>query len=103
MKNNLFYDAVRYAFANDYRVYPVTEDNYNYRVVVERGSKKAVSSKIYTKNTIDKAIERTIFKIQENAIKSTKKQVTGNETTRWKGREQEASEENGKHGLFASG
>ena len=45
-------EAVRYAFKEGYRIYPVTKDNVNYQIEVSKAHQKALLTKFYNKNNI---------------------------------------------------
>ena len=49
-------DALKWCFDNDYKIYPVTEDNQNYRLVVERGAQRKMGKRIYNWRQIDQAV-----------------------------------------------
>ena len=49
-------DALQWCFRNDYKIYPVTEDNQNYRLMIERGAQKKMGQRIYNWRQIDQAV-----------------------------------------------
>ena len=56
-------DVIKTVFGLNYVIFPVTSDNVTFKIHIHRGQKKAVIKQIYTKRTIDKAIEELYKKI----------------------------------------
>jgi hypothetical protein len=48
--------AAQWAIGNDYMIYPVTKDNINYNIVVEKGVKKVMIEQVYNKKSIHEGI-----------------------------------------------
>jgi len=49
-------EAVRYAFSEGYRIYPVTKDNVVYQIEVSKAHQKALLTKLYNKNNVHDGI-----------------------------------------------
>ena len=62
-------EAIKYCFKNNYRIYPTTTDNVTFKITMERGVKKATIKQIYTKRTIDKAVEKLYLRIHNESTK----------------------------------
>ncbi len=48
--------ASQWAIANDFIIYPVTKDNINYNIIVEKGVKKVMIEQTYDKKSIHEGI-----------------------------------------------
>tara|TARA_Y100001938_G_C7996582_1_gene382419 strand:+ start:193 stop:411 length:219 start_codon:yes stop_codon:yes gene_type:complete len=55
--------AVQWAIANDFYIYPVTEDNLIYNIIVEKGNKKAMLQEKYNKKTVHEGIAEVYSKL----------------------------------------
>ena len=49
--------------ANDFYIYPVTKDNLNYNIVVEKGNKKAIIQEKYNKRSVQQGIAEVYLKL----------------------------------------
>lgn len=48
-----------------YKIYPVTKDNVTYQIEMSKANQKALLVDVYSKKTIDKAINDLYFKIYD--------------------------------------
>ena len=56
-------DAVQWCIAIDFYIYPVTKDNLNYNIVVEKGNKKAIIQENYNKKSVQEGIADVYLKL----------------------------------------
>ena len=49
-------EAVKYCFKQDYKIYPITTDNTNYKVQVEKDGHKRLFDEKYNPETIHKGV-----------------------------------------------
>tara|TARA_R110002020_G_scaffold75022_1_gene191310 strand:- start:434 stop:649 length:216 start_codon:yes stop_codon:yes gene_type:complete len=60
---NLRQKALRWCFKNDFVIYPVTKNNKDYNIVIEKGLKKVFIEDVYTKTTIHQGITDIYLKL----------------------------------------
>lgn len=53
---NLNQEAVKYCFREGYKIYPITEDNVNYRIEISKAHQKAILEEVYSQKDIHQAI-----------------------------------------------
>ena len=51
--------------ANDFIIYPVTKDNQNYNIVIEKGNRKVVISEVFNKKSVQEGIADVYLKLYE--------------------------------------
>tara|TARA_R100001086_G_C11843385_1_gene259618 strand:+ start:2375 stop:2590 length:216 start_codon:yes stop_codon:yes gene_type:complete len=57
--------AVQWCMANDFIIYPVTKDNQNYNIVIEKGNRKVVVSEVFNKKSVQEGIADVYLKLYE--------------------------------------
>lgn len=60
-------EALVYCFRNGYRFYPITKDNVNYKIVVEKGLKRKETEIYYRHSEISEVIYGFMNKLLERS------------------------------------
>jgi hypothetical protein len=58
-------EAIIYAHRQGYKIYPTTNDNETYKIVMELGHQKAILEEVYTKRDVDWGLQEIYNRVYE--------------------------------------
>ena len=62
-------EAIHYVFTQGYKIYPTTQNNETFKIVMELGHQRAVLDEVYTRKDIDWGINEIVNRLFERQSK----------------------------------